>query len=108
MKKPELLSPVGDLERLQTAIAFGADAVYLAGKEFGMRTAPSNFTQEELAKAVSLAHQNGVRVYLTCNTLPHNEEFSRLPPFLEYAQEIGVDAFIITDFGVFNLAKRCV
>ena len=102
----ELLSPVGDMERLNAAVQFGADAVYLAGKEFGMRTAPSNFTEEELRRAVSFAHGNGVRVYLTCNTVPHNDELSRLPTFLEMAQDAGVDAFIMTDFGAMALAKR--
>lgn len=102
----ELLSPVGDMERLNAAVQFGADAVYLAGKEFGMRTAPSNFTEEELRRAVSFAHGNGVRVYLTCNTVPHNDELSRLPAFLEMAQDAGVDAFIMTDFGAMALAKR--
>ena len=106
MRKAELLSPVGDRERLGAAITFGADAVYLAGQEFGMRTAPANFSREGLADAVCLAHQNGVRVYLTCNTVPHNEELTRLPDFLKFAQEAGVDAFIITDLGVLSLAKR--
>ena len=106
MRKAELLSPVGDRERLGAAITFGADAVYLAGQEFGMRTAPANFSREGLTDAVRLAHQNGVRVYLTCNTVPHNEELSRLPDFLKFAQEAGVDAFIITDLGVLSLAKR--
>ena len=70
----ELLSPAGDPERLEAAIRFGADAVYLAGQEFGMRTAPSNFDGDQLACAVDTAHKAGVRVYVTCNTLPRNEE----------------------------------
>lgn len=105
-KKTELLSPVGDMERLNAAINFGADAVYLAGQEFGMRTAPSNFSADELALAVKRAHENHVKVYLTCNTLPHNKELARLPEFLQMAQRAGVDAFIIADFGVLNLAKK--
>jgi U32 family peptidase len=102
----ELLSPVGDMERLGAAIDFGADAVYLAGQEFGMRATPTNFSRDELKKAVDLAHGNHVRVHLTCNTIPHNDELARLPEFLEYAQDIGVDAFIIADFGVMAMAKK--
>lgn len=106
MNKPEVLSPAGDMERLQAALRFGADAVYLAGTEFGMRSAPANFTEEELAAAVTAAHAQGVRVYLTCNTIPRNSELERLGPFLSFAQDVGVDAFIMTDFGVMELAKR--
>ena len=73
-KVPELLAPAGDMEALQSAVRFGADAVYLAGTRFGMRAAPANFTPEQLREAVKFAHANGVRVYLTCNTLPRNEE----------------------------------
>ena len=69
IKKPELLAPAGDLERLQAALDYGADAVYLAGKAFGMRSAPSNFTNEELREGVRRAHAKGVKVYVTCNTL---------------------------------------
>jgi putative protease len=106
LKEIELLSPVGDMERLHAAVEFGADAVYLAGQEFGMRTSPSNFGREDLQSAVAFAHSKGKRVYLTCNTVPHNGELARLPEFLQYAQEIGIDAFIIADFGVMELAKQ--
>lgn len=105
-KKPELLAPVGDMERLASALDFGADAVYLAGKSFGMRSAPSNFSNEELRAAVNAAHAKGVKVYVTCNILPHNHELAALPDFLIYCQEIGVDAFIMTDFGVMAMAKK--
>ena len=105
-KQVELLSPVGDMERLNAAIDFGADAVYLAGQEFGMRAGPSNFNQDELQKAVALAHSKKKRVYLTCNTVPHNDELARLPGFLQFAQETGIDAFIIADFGVMAMAKQ--
>nr|WP_319488444.1 U32 family peptidase [uncultured Caproiciproducens sp.] len=106
INRAELLSPVGDMERLSAAISFGADAVYLAGQEFGMRTAPSNFTDEELVKAVQFAHDRNVRVHLTCNTVPHNKELAQLPEFLQLAQDAGVDALIIADFGVMSLAKK--
>lgn len=88
--KPELLAPVGDMERLTSALDFGADAVYLAGKSFGMRSAPSNFSNEELMEAVKKAHENGVKVYVTCNILPHNHELAELPDFLMYCQEVGL------------------
>ena len=105
-KKPEVLAPAGNMECLKAALRFGADAVYLAGTEFGMRSAPANFTMEQLAEGCSLAHAQGVRVYLTCNTIPRCDELERLPAFLRGAQEAGVDAFIITDLGVMELAKR--
>lgn len=105
-KKPELLSPAGDRERLEAAVNYGADAVYLAGKSFGMRSAPSNFTEEELAEAVAYCHSRGVKVYVTCNTLPRNREFQELPRFLSFCQEAGVDAFILSDLGVLAMAKQ--
>ena len=104
--KPELLSPAGDWERLEAAVAYGADAVYLAGKRFGMRSAPANFTDEELRAAVAFCHGRGARVYVTCNTLPRNDEIDQLPPFLAYCQEIGVDAFILSDLGALALARE--
>ena len=106
MRNIELLSPCGDFERLKLELKFGADAVYLAGEMFGMRTNPSNFSADELKKAVELAHSLGKKVYLTCNTLPRNEEIEKLPEFLKYAQDIGIDAFIIADIGVMALAKK--
>ena len=104
--RPEILSPAGDFECLTSAVKFGADAVFLAGKEFGMRTASANFDEENLIKACDLAHKNNVKVYLTCNTLPRNNEIERLPAFLEMAQQAGVDAFIIADIGVMEMAKK--
>ena len=104
--KPELLAPAGDRERLEAAVAYGADAVYLAGKSFGMRSAPANFGEEELRDAVSYCHERGVKVYVTCNTLPRNQEFEELPSFLAACQDMGVDAFILSDLGVLALAKQ--
>ena len=105
--KPELLAPAGDLERLRGALDYGADAVYLGRESFSMRAAASNFhSAEQLHEAVALAHQYGKKVYLTCNTLPRNDEFEELPGFLSTCQEIGVDAFIISDLGVLALAKQ--
>ena len=104
--RPELLAPAGDMECLRAALDFGADAVYLAGQMFCMRTAPSNFTREELQTAVALAHARGVRVYVTCNTVPRNKEIDLLPDYLAFLQAAGVDALIVTDLGVIDLAKR--
>lgn len=106
MRNIELLSPSGDFERLKLALKFGADAVYLGGEQFGMRTNPSNFNADELKKAVELVHSMGKKVYLTCNTLPRNNELAALPDFLKYAADIGIDAFIIADIGVMAMAKK--
>lgn len=102
----EVLSPAGDMERLVSAVHFGADAVYLAGKEFGMRTNPANFSNDELKLAVDYAHAKGVKVYLCCNTLVRNDELSRLPDFVTYASECGIDAFIVADIGVMALIQK--
>lgn len=106
LNKVELLSPAGDMERLKASIDFGADAVYLAGNEFGMRTSSSNFSIDELKEAVSTAHDNKVKVYLTCNTVPRNNEIKKLPEFLCDVQKTGIDALIISDIGVMELAKK--
>ena len=106
MKKIELLSPAGDMERLQMAVAYGADAVYLAGNTFGMRSFAGNFSPPELKTAVALCRAHGVRVHVTCNTMPRNEEASLLPQWLEYLEEMGIDAVILADVGVLALAKR--
>ena len=107
-KVPELLAPAGDTEALQAAVRFGADAVYLAGTRFGMRAAPANFTMDALREAAAFAHENGVRVYLTCNTLPRSEELAELERFLPEAAECGVDAFIAADLGTMRLLRRTV
>ncbi|MBQ7203570.1 MAG: U32 family peptidase [Eubacterium sp.] len=102
----ELLSPAGDFERLKLALKFGADAAYLGGEMFGMRTNPSNFKADELKSAVELAHSMGKKIYLTCNTLPRNDELPALPDYLKYVGSIGVDALIVADMGVLALAKK--
>lgn len=104
--KAEILSPAGDLERLKAAVDYGADAVYLAGKEFGMRASPLNFNDDDLIKAIKYSHDRNAKVYLTCNTLPRNDEIKRLPAFIEKVKDFGVDAFIVADIGVFNLVKK--
>ena len=104
--KPELLSPAGDPERLQMAVRYGADAVYLAGKSYGMRAKCGNFSDQELAEAVKFCHENGVKVYVTANVLARTGEIRQMPPFFELCQDIGVDAFILGDLGVFKAAER--
>lgn len=104
--KLELLAPAGDMERLQMAVAYGADAVYLAGNDFGMRAFAGNFDAEGLCSAVEHCHQNGVQVHVTCNTMPRNGEVARLPEWLRFLDDIGVDAVIAADLGVLRLAQR--
>ena len=88
------------------ALLYGADAVYLAGTEFGMRASAGNFDEAQLRQAVELAHGRGVRVYVTCNTLPREDELQRLPGYLEFLQDAGADALIVADIGVMSLAKK--
>ncbi len=104
--KMELLCPAGDLTRLKTAVDFGADAVYLAGEEFGMRTAATNFGVEDMREGIKYAHDRGVKVHVTCNTLPHNDEIVRISAFLEQVQELGADAIIAADFGTIKMVRK--
>lgn len=106
IKIPELLCPAGDLLRLKTAVDFGADAVYIAGQHFGMRTASANFTDEELKCGVEYAHKHGVKVHVTCNTIPHENEIALMPEYLTYLSDIGVDAVIASDIGSISLVKK--
>lgn len=105
-QKPELLAPAGDMERLRMAVLYGADAVYLAGESFGMRSFAGNFSDEELPQAVRFAHGHGVRVHVTVNTMPRNGEVDCLPAHLERLDAAGVDALIVADLGAFTLAGR--
>lgn len=102
----EVLSPAGDMERLEAALDFGADAVYLGGKHFGMRAGPANFDNHELKIAVDMAHKRGVLVYLTCNTLPHNDEIPYFENFIKNAVDANVDAVIVNDIGLLSLVKK--
>ena len=101
MKKIELLAPAGDMECLKAAYKFGADAVYLAGKSFGMRASSSNFSLDELRDAVALTHSLGKKLYLTLNTMPHVDEYPELREFLHSIKDIGIDA-VIRGGGVLN------
>lgn len=103
---PELLAPAGDMERLRLAVLYGADAVYLAGTTFGMRSFAGNFTEAEMKEAVRFAHSKGVRVHVTVNTMPRNDEVARLPEYLEKLNDYQVDALIVADVGVLALAKK--
>ena len=105
-RTPELLAPAGDMERLHMAVLYGADAVYLAGESFGMRSFAGNFSPEELPRAVRFAHSRGVRVHVTVNTMPRNGEMEGLPAWLELLDAAGVDALIAADLGTFTLAGR--
>ena len=106
MAKPEMLAPAGDMERLKMAVLYGADAVYLAGTSFGMRSFAGNFSPEELPEAVRYAHAHGVKVHVTVNTMPRGNELPALPAHLELLNDCGVDALIIADLGVFRMAEK--
>ena len=105
-KKPELLAPAGTLEKLKMALAFGADAVYLGGKAYGLRALGGNFTQDELREAVAYAHARAAKVYATVNIFPHNADLNGLPDYLRFLQEIQVDGLLVADLGVFMMAKE--
>ena len=105
MKKLELLAPVGDRERLETAVYFGADAVYFGGKKFGLRAFSNNFNEEEIASAVEFCHEHNVKAYVTVNILAHNVDFVGMKEYLEYLDKVHVDGVIVSDLGIANLVK---
>ncbi len=106
MKKPELLAPAGNLDKLKIAIEYGADAVYIGGEEFSLRVAADNFTMEEIRQGVEFAHQRGKRVYLTANIIPHNKDVEEYKDFIVEAEKTGIDAVIISDLGLFSLTRQ--
>ena len=106
MEKLELLAPCGDYERLVTAIHFGANAVYFAGKKFGLRAFSNNFDENEIIKAVNYAHEHNVKVYITVNILAHNEDFDGLVDYLKFLDANHVDGIIVSDFGIASLVKK--
>ena len=106
MKRPEVLAPAGDMEKLIMAVTYGADAVYLAGQAYGMRAAAANFTPDQLREAVSYCHARGVRVYVTCNTIPNDEEMAALPDYLRLLDDAGADAVIAADLGVLRAVQK--
>ena len=103
---PEVLSPAGDEERLEAALRFGADAVYVSGQNFGMRAACANFDRDALKRATDLTHSLGKKIYVTCNILPRNKDIDLLPEYFNYLNTIGVDALIISDIGTMEIAKQ--
>ncbi len=105
-KKPELLAPAGDMEKLKMAVLYGADAVYLGGTAFGMRSFAGNFNDQELPEAVRFAHDHGVKVHVTVNTMPRSSETDRLPAHLERLDDAGADALILADLGAFRMAEK--
>lgn len=106
MNIPELLSPAGNFEKMKAALRFGADAVYLAGNCFGMRSAADNFTNDELREAVAYAHERGKKVYLTVNTMPRGYEYPRLREYLTDLRDCPFDAMIVADLGVFATIRE--
>ena len=105
-KLPELLAPAGDMEKLRFAIAYGADAVYFAGQQFGMRAAAANFDDEALRAGIAYAHARGVKCYITVNIMPSERDLPALPAYLELLEDAGADALIVADVGVIRLAQR--
>lgn len=106
MGQPELVLPAGDLEKLYTAFAFGADAVYAGGKRFSLRAYAGNLSEEEIATGVNYAHVHGKKIYITVNMLAHNQDLAELAPYLEKLEQIGVDGIIVSDPGVLRVARR--
>ena len=106
MKLPELLSPAGDLDRVQTALLYGADAVYLAGRLFGMRAKTVNFQDQDLERAIKLIHAQGKKAYITCNVLPREKELELVPDYFSFLQDLGADALILADLGLLRMAER--
>lgn len=106
IKKPELLAPAGNMEKLKMALIYGADAVYLGGKAFGLRAFGGNFDNDELKEAVDFAHGLNKKVYVTVNIYPHNSDMEKLPEYLAFLNDIKVDALLVADLGVFSFARQ--
>lgn len=105
---PELLAPAGSFEKLITAIHYGADAVYLSGKKYGLRAKAANFDEQDIVRAVDYAHRRGVKVYVTVNIIAHHDDFEGLEAYLKKLDEVGVDAIIVSDAGILQLARGLV
>lgn len=106
MKKPELLAPAGNFEKLKYALHYGADAVYCAGKKFGLRAKADNFDNEELAEAVAYVHEQNKKIYVTLNMIPHNDDLVGLPDYVSELQSLGIDGVIVADPGVFSVVRE--
>ena len=108
MNKPELLAPAGDLEKLKIAILYGADAVYIGGEEYSLRAKAKNFDIESMREGIKFAHEHGAKVYVTANIYAHNQDFEGMSEYFKKIEEIGADAILISDLGVFSVAKEAV
>ena len=108
MNKPELLAPAGGPEALRTAVLYGADAVYLGGDRYGLRAKARNFDREQMRESIAYAHAHGVRVHVTVNIIAHNEHLEHLEEYLRQLQEDGVDALIVADAGIFQIARETI
>lgn len=106
MEKPELLAPGGSLEKLKTAILYGADAVYIGGEAFGLRAAAENFSIEDMKRGVEYAHKKGKKVYLTANIIPHNKDVDEFYEFAEEIKPLGIDAVLVADLGLFDILRE--
>ena len=105
MNKPELLAPGGSLEKLKTAIMYGADAVYIGGEAFSLRTAAENFSHEDMLEGIKFAHDRGKKVYLTANIIPHNKDIAEFEDFVNEIRPMGFDAVLISDLGMFDIIR---
>ena len=106
MKKPELLAPGGSLEKLKTAIDYGADAVYIGGDTFSLRVAAENFSVEDMREGLKYAHDHGRKVYLTANIIPHNRDIAELKDYIEEIRPLGFDAVLVADLGIFSMMRE--
>ena len=106
MNKPELLSPAGSLKKLKIAIDYGADAVYLGGKRFSLRSASDNFTEEQMAEGIAYCHERGKKAYIALNIVPHNRDLAPMAEAIATYRDLSPDAFIISDPGTFMMAKE--
>ncbi len=106
MKKPELLAPAGNLEKLKMAIIYGADAVYFGGEEFGLRARADNFNKEQMIEGIKFAHDRNKKVYVTANIIAHNDDLNNLPEYIKELEELGVDAIILADPGIFSIVRE--
>ncbi len=108
LNKPELLAPAGDLEKLKIAVLYGADAVYIGGEAYGLRAKAKNFDLDTMAEGIQFAHDHGAKVYITANIFAHNADFEGMAEYFKAVEKIGADALIISDLGVFSVAKEAV
>ncbi len=104
-KLPEVLAPAGSLDKLKVAVLYGANAVYVGGQKFGLRTAADNFTENELREGMAFAHARGAKVYVVLNSFLHDKDLAELPDFVEFLEEIGTDAVIVSDLGVVRTVR---